>query len=370
MKTRLSGEGMSIAEFSYPLMQAWDWWVLFQKGVQVQVGGSDQFGNILFGIDAVKGISRNTAIQEARNSLENELDFPVGLTTPLLTNSTGQKLGKSAGNAIWLDKDMTSTFELYQYFVRLPDDAVERYLKMFTFIPLPKIAEIMEEQNRDPSKRVAQHALAYDFVELIHGTKEAEAVSWQHRQLFRPRSSTAEPTPLPSQGSQPTSGHPKSPYAAFINPQSGNKHAPQVSFADMPSVKTTLPRSLVYNQPFNRILWYTGMVASKSEGNRIIANGGAYVGSRPGDSGQMSDELSFTPIKDFAREKTEKYILDGKILVLKIGKWKFKMVDIISDEEFDGMAGQFPGWEQIKTYRDEVRKEEAAKAQAAEQKTT
>lgn len=114
MKTRLSGEGMSIAEFSYPLMQAWDWWVLFQKGVQVQVGGSDQFGNILFGIDAVKGISRNTAIQEARNPLENELDFPVGLTTPLLTNSAGQKLGKSAGNAIWLDKDMTSTFELYQ----------------------------------------------------------------------------------------------------------------------------------------------------------------------------------------------------------------------------------------------------------------
>ena len=118
VKTRLdSGQGMSLAEFTYPIMQAWDWWVLFQQGIQVQVGGSDQFGNILFGIDAVKAASRNTAIETARNALENDsLDLPVGLTTPLLTNSRGEKLGKSAGNsnAIWLDKHMTSPFELYQ----------------------------------------------------------------------------------------------------------------------------------------------------------------------------------------------------------------------------------------------------------------
>lgn len=115
VKTRLaSGNGMSFSEFTYPLMQAWDWWTLFQKGFQVQVGGSDQFGNILFGIDAVKAASRNTEIEELRNPLENELDHPVGLTTPLLTNSSGEKLGKSSGNAIWLDKDMTSSFELYQ----------------------------------------------------------------------------------------------------------------------------------------------------------------------------------------------------------------------------------------------------------------
>lgn len=105
---------MSFAEFSYPLMQAWDWWVLFRKGVQVQVGGTDQYGNILFGMDAVKSISRNTANEQDRNGLEKEVDRPIGLTTPLLTASSGEKLGKSAGNAVWLDKDMTSTFELYQ----------------------------------------------------------------------------------------------------------------------------------------------------------------------------------------------------------------------------------------------------------------
>lgn len=105
---------MSFAEFSYPLMQAWDWFTLFQKGCQVQVGGSDQYGNILFGMDAVKTIMRNTADEQIRNPLESEMERPIGFTTPLLTGPGGKKFGKSAGNAIWLDKDMTSTFELYQ----------------------------------------------------------------------------------------------------------------------------------------------------------------------------------------------------------------------------------------------------------------
>lgn len=110
---------MSFAEFTYPLMQAWDWWVLFRKGYQVQVGGSDQYGNILFGMDAVKSASRNTANELDRKPLENDVDRPIGLTTPLLTSSSGDKIGKSAGNAVWLDKDMTSTFELYQVCIAL-----------------------------------------------------------------------------------------------------------------------------------------------------------------------------------------------------------------------------------------------------------
>lgn len=108
------GDGMSFAEFSYPLLQGWDWWKLFQNGTQVQVGGSDQYGNILFGMEAVKSVSRNTANEQVRNPLDSELDRPIGFTTPLLTAPSGEKFGKSAGNAIWLDKDMTSTFELYQ----------------------------------------------------------------------------------------------------------------------------------------------------------------------------------------------------------------------------------------------------------------
>ncbi|KAL2870261.1 tyrosine--tRNA ligase MSY1 [Aspergillus lucknowensis] len=350
VKTRLTkGDGMSFAEFSYPLLQAWDWWVLFRKGCQVQVGGGDQYGNILFGVDAVKVISRNTAIEEQRNPLDDDLDKPIGITTPLLTTASGEKFGKSAGNAIWLDKDMTSTFELYQFFVRTPDDVVESYLKMFTFIPLPEISKIMEEQNQDPSKRVAQHALASEFVELIHGKAEADAVALQHRQLFRPRSSTAEPTPLPRNPSS-ASSHPKSPMSGFINPQSGNPYAPQTNFANMPSVQVTLPASLVFNQTFHKILWSAGLVSSKSEGHRIIANKGAYVGSRPGISGQMQggsmpDAMSFTPIKTWTADKTQEFIINNDLLFLKLGRWKFKIVNIVSDERFKELGLTAPGWD-------------------------
>jgi tyrosyl-tRNA synthetase len=222
---------------------------------------------------------------------------------------------------------------------------------MFTFIPLPEIAKIMEQQNQDPSKRVAQHALAYEFVELIHGKEEADAVALQHRQLFRPRSSTAEPTPL-GPTTSPQSRAMRGPDASFVNPQSGNVHAPQTNFANMPNMNVTLPKSLVYNQTFNKILWSAGLVSSKSEGHRVIANKGAYVGSRPGDSGPMGDDLSFTPIQTWESTKTQDFIVDGELLFLKLGKWKFKMVKIISDEEFKRLGLSAPGWESEQTNSD------------------
>ncbi|RDW81384.1 tyrosine--tRNA ligase MSY1 [Aspergillus mulundensis] len=351
VKNKMSkGDGMSFAEFTYPLMQAWDWWVLFrQRHTQVQVGGSDQYGNILFGMEAVKTVSKNTKMQEDHNDLLDDIDKPIGFTTPLLTTSSGEKFGKSAGNAIWLDKDMTPTFELYQFFVRTPDDAVERYLKMFTFLPLPEISRIMEEQNQDPSKRVAQHALAYEFVELIHGREEADAVSMQHRQLFRSRSSTAPPTPAPR--SAPV-GNPKSSLSGFDNPQAGNKYAPQTNFANMPSLRITLPKSLVYDKTFSKILWSAGLVASKSEAQRIINNQGAHVGSRPGiekslPGGDMPDALTFTPIKSWMASKTREFIIDDELLILRLGKWKLKLVTIVSDEKFKELGLTAPGWDEV-----------------------
>lgn len=215
---------------------------------------------------------------------------------------------------------------------------------MFTFLPLPEIAKLMEEQNKDPSKRVAQHALAAEFVELIHGKQEADAVALQHRQLFRSRSSTAEPTPL-QKNSSPPAGHAQSPTSGFVNPQSGNQYAPQTNFSNMPSIQVTLPESLVYGQNFHKILWSAGLVSSKGEGHRIVTNKGAYVGSRPGDSGPMSDDLAFTPILTWPAEKTKDFIVDGNILFLKLGKWKFKTVKIISDEEFKRLGLSAPGWE-------------------------
>jgi tyrosyl-tRNA synthetase len=118
VKTRLeSGEGMSFAEFAYPLMQCWDWWELYQQqGIQIQIGGSDQYGNILSGIEGIKLMNKTHHDPVIRQDKPNPLHEPMGITVPLLTTPSGEKFGKSAGNAIWLAHDMTSTFELYQVY--------------------------------------------------------------------------------------------------------------------------------------------------------------------------------------------------------------------------------------------------------------
>ena len=122
---------MSFSEFCYPLMQAWDWWHLYKTGTQVQIGGADQFGNILAGAEAVKYMSKNDpewleqqkvygrismAKVEGTTTSQDHIasSDPMGFTVPLLTTAAGEKFGKSAGNAIWLDKGMTSSFDLYQ----------------------------------------------------------------------------------------------------------------------------------------------------------------------------------------------------------------------------------------------------------------
>lgn len=106
------GDGMSFSEFTYPLLQGWDWWHMYQKhGTQVQVGGSDQYGNIIAGMDAVKFIAQNEAADSP--GADKALPEPMGVTVPLLTTASGEKFGKSAGNAIWLDLKMTSSFDLY-----------------------------------------------------------------------------------------------------------------------------------------------------------------------------------------------------------------------------------------------------------------
>ena len=190
-------------------------------------------------------------------------------------------------------------------------------------MPLSKIGEIMEKQLVDPSKRVAQHALAFEFVELVHGADEASAVSHQHRRLFH------------------QAQHPPAALSEAAHPTTDVANVPK-------SIRMTLPQSLVYNQSFNKVLLHAGMVSSKSEGHRLLTNGGAYVASPSGE------RTTFVPIgNDWSSEETEKYVVDG-LLVLRIGKWKFKVIDVVSDEEFDKMAGggQLPaGWEQIKNQR-------------------
>lgn len=236
--------------------------------------------------------------------------------------------------------------------MRTPDDQVERYLKLFTFLPLSKIDKIMELQNKDPSRRTAQHALASEFVELIHGGPDAKNVSEQHRQLFKSRPSADPAVPEPSVGAtvvnpdrEPPENY-RTPAKEFANRAAGNKYAPQTNFSNVAGINVVLPESLVYRQTFNKVLWSAGMVNTRSEGARLITNGGAHVGARPDgpQKGEMPDNLRFSPIKMWHGEETEKFIIGGDLLLLRVGKWKFKAVKIISDQEFAKQGLTCPGW--------------------------
>lgn len=217
------GDGMSFSEFTYPLLQAWDWWQMYHdRQIQVQIGGSDQYGNIVAGIDAVKYIAQNqignsSDVDHLRKAQDES--SPMGLTVPLLTTSSGEKFGKSAGNAVWLDRNMTSPFDLYgvsiadashpmlilsnttaQFLLRSADADVEKYLKLFTFLPLDRIREIMTAHSSDAGKRQAQHTLACEVLELVHGPEEAKKTQIEHHRLRAPTLASFATAQAPSSG--------------------------------------------------------------------------------------------------------------------------------------------------------------------------
>ncbi|XP_053742552.1 tyrosine--tRNA ligase, mitochondrial [Synchiropus splendidus] len=165
-----SGDGMSLSEFTYQVFQAYDFHYLNQVyGCRIQLGGTDQLGNLMSGHDFIHRMGGEEV---------------YGLTLPLVTSSVGDKLGKTAGNAVWLNRDKTSPFELYQFLVRQPDASVERFLKLFTFLPLPELENLMQQQREDPSRRLAQKRLAAEVTKLVHGREGLESAKRCTRTLF------------------------------------------------------------------------------------------------------------------------------------------------------------------------------------------
>lgn len=162
-----SSTGMSFTEFSYQLLQANDFAYLHKThSCSMQIGGSDQLGNIMAGIDLIRRTSPDFREQPA-----------YGLTTPLLTTSTGEKFGKSAGNAVWLDPEMTSDLDFYQFFLRTTDEDIERYLLTLTLLPLEQIRNVVRECkiSRPARKaRKAQRLLAVHLTTLIRGNEAAQ----------------------------------------------------------------------------------------------------------------------------------------------------------------------------------------------------
>ncbi|MEV6873577.1 tyrosine--tRNA ligase [Amycolatopsis sp. NPDC051128] len=260
VKRRLEGDGMSYTEFSYLLLQSQDYQQLHrQYGCKLQVGGSDQWGNLLGGVDLIR---------------RTEGAGVHALTAPLVTDAEGRKFGKSTGGGnLWLDPEMTSPYAWYQYFVNVGDADVIRYLRMFTFLGQEEIAALAEDTEQRPHLRAAQKRLAEEFTTLVHGEEQTRQVINASQALF----GRGELTDLDERTLD----------AAMAEVPSGKVD---------PSAEPTIVDLLLAG----------GLVDSKGAARRTVKEGGAYV-----NNVKIADE-EWKPVPGDA--------LHGKWLVVRRGR--------------------------------------------------
>ena len=240
--------GITYAEFSYTLLQGFDFVHLFNTyNCELQAAGSDQWGNITTGIELIRKIENKEA---------------YGFTMPLILDKQGNKFGKSEGNALWLDKEKTSPYLIYQYLLNSDDTKVEEYLKVFTFLTKEEIENIMKEQKECPEKRVAQKALAFEVVKDLHGLEEAEKAKQTSEDIF-----------------------------------SGKVHK------DMPTKKVSESSMNILD-----LLVETELAPSKSEARRLVLQGGIKVN---GEKVENADEII---------EINDTVINKGKKVIIKVEK--------------------------------------------------
>jgi tyrosyl-tRNA synthetase len=269
VKTRLAGEsGISYTEFSYMIVQATDFLHLFDaEGCTVQVGGSDQWGNLTAGVELIR---------KARGA-------PVhALTVPLITTASGAKFGKSAGNALWLDPTMTSPYAMYQYWLNTADADVGHFLKVFTFLPLEEIAALEQRQAEHPERREGQRRLAFEITKLIHGEATAHAVEAASRMLFGGGIAELTPDVLPHLA------------------------------AEVPTA-TVAASALAVGLPLVEALVLAGVQSSKGAARRLVQQGGVYVNdARVTDADQMLAGADA--------------IAGGRAILLRAGKNKYALL--------------------------------------------
>jgi tyrosyl-tRNA synthetase len=278
VKRRLDGDGMSYTEFSYLLLQSHDYLRLFQShGCRLQIGGSDQWGNIIGGVDLVRRVE-SAAVH--------------ALTTPLVTDADGRKFGKSTGGGnVWLDPGMTSPYAWYQYFVNVADADVGGYLRLFTFLEQEELADLAEQTASRPQARAAQRRLARELTTLVHGVEETRRVIQASEALFG-RAELGEldvPTLAAAMAEIPLA---------------------QVPLSAAPTVVDLLVE--------------TGLTESKGAARRAVAEGGAYVNN--------------SKIADPAWTPGTADLLHGRWLVLRRGKRHSAGVDLAPDGTGDRSA--------------------------------
>ncbi|GAA5958925.1 hypothetical protein JCM21900_005414 [Sporobolomyces salmonicolor] len=292
VKSRLdSSSGLSFTEFSYQLLQAYDFLTLHrQHNCTIQLGGSDQLGNIVSGIDMIRRSKFGADATEAGK----EDDPAFGVTFPLLTTAAGEKFGKSAGNAVWLDPGMTSPFDLYQFFLRTTDEEVEKYLRIFTFIRVMELQGIMQDHKAQPSNRIAQKVLAAEATELIHGA-EGLRQALAATQLFY---------------SSDLSSIINADLIAALDGQAASAS----STSTIPSLLVRLPRADFVGQVVEKVALASGLFTSRTQARKAI------------EAGTLQLNGTKLPAKNHQRTIGEADLLEGGLLVLKAGKSVHKAI--------------------------------------------
>lgn len=256
--------GITYAEFSYMLMQGYDFLHLFQeKNCIMQVAGSDQWGNITTGVDFIRKVLDKTA---------------YAFTMPLILDSTGKKFGKSEGNALWLDKEKTTPYAIYQHLINTDDSKVLEYLKVFTFLTKEEIEDIYAQQQAAPETRIAQKTLAWEVVKDLHGKAEADNAVTVSQKLF--------------------AGDFKNLSVSDI--LSGMKGVPTFKFTE--------------ELPLVDVMVNNGMASSKREAREFIKNKALSI------NGDVVTDETMIVTKDMA--------LEGKVIIFRRGKKKYYLAEM------------------------------------------
>ncbi|MCE7009831.1 tyrosine--tRNA ligase [Kibdelosporangium philippinense] len=260
VKRRLEGDGMSYTEFSYLLLQSNDYLELYRKhGCTLQIGGQDQWGNIIGGVDLVRKVEQKSV---------------HALTAPLVTDSQGRKFGKSTGGGnVWLDPAMTSPYAWYQFFVNVDDAEALKYLRMLTFVTREEIEDLTQKTAEKPQLRAAQKRLAEEFTNLVHSEKDTQQVIAASQALFG-------------------RGELRELDASTLDAAMAEVPTGDVRLADQPTIVDVLVAS--------------GLVAGNGAARRTVSEGGAYVNN--------------TRIAADDWRPTADDLLHGKWLVVRKGK--------------------------------------------------
>ena len=266
---RLATAGISYTEFSYQVLQAFDYLELYRRNdCKLQIGGSDQWGNIVAGLDLIRKVEGGSA---------------HALTVPLLAKSDGSKFGKTASGAIWLDATMTSAYEFFQFWLNSDDADMPKLLKVFSMKDRKEIERLIETVNTNPGAREAHRELAREMTTLIHGADMAKKVEEAAKALF------------------------------------GQGEISELDLATLDSALSQLPKTQVKKgedfPTWVDLLAATGVVDSKSAARRIVKEGGAYLNNKKVES------------EDFTPAKSD--LLHGKYLLLRKGKRDLAAVEVV-----------------------------------------